>query len=65
MAINRFARYRVQIRKDSLVVIGQKRTMRGVNYNRKHVRLPLVTHRKDDIKRTIAEGVMLLDEPNL
>lgn len=62
MGKNRFARYRAQIRHNEVIVFGQKRTMRGVNYNRKEVRVPLVEHSPAEVKRALAEAVVQLDK---
>ena len=57
MAENRFSRYRFTVRRGILIVTGQKKTMRGVQYDLKQVAIPLVDKSVETYKKAMAEGI--------
>lgn len=57
MAKTVFARYKFQVRKGVLIVSGQRRTMRGTNYDAKRVSVPLVGRTAAELKKAMAQGV--------
>lgn len=57
MAKVKYARVRFQIRRENAEIIGQRRTMRGVNYNKNQVVVPLEGRKTTDLKMAIIVGV--------
>lgn len=62
----RYARIRMQVRRGAVQIAGQKRTMRGVIYNKELILVPIKHTDKAELKRAIKEAVpKLYDEGQL
>lgn len=62
MPKNRFARYKFQVRRNVLYAFGQKRTMKGTNFNKELVKIPLENRSAAALRNAMARAVADLDE---
>lgn len=62
MPKNRFARYKFEVRRDVLYAFGQKRTMKGQNFNKHMVQLPLIDRSSATLRAVMKQAVAELDE---
>lgn len=62
MSKSKYARFKFMVRRGNLVCIGQKRTMRGTNYDADRVYVPLEKRSAKAMKEAMALGIASLED---